>query len=329
MDHDLSAVADRYRRFAQTEAPGRSALYGEWAAGVAADVEIAGIIARIDAARRQPPLVFAVTRMLGAPESGYPAWAAWLRANADAVVRECGRRALQTNEPGRCAALLPALSAIRGPIALLELGASAGLCLYPDRYSYRYRGGPDLDPADGASTVVLEAEARGALPELRLPEVVWRAGVDLHPLDAADPDDRRFLTTLVWPGEDGRAERIAAALDIVAADPPLLIGGDATDPAVLDAAIALAPREARLVITTPGLLPHVPWAARERLFAHLREVDAEWVTIDPVGLHTQWEPAPAADLTGFVLGRNRRALAVVDPLGGFVEWRAGAEPVDG
>ena len=93
--------------------------------------------------------------MLGAPEGPYREWAEWVAAHADEVVAECSVRSLQTNEPLRCAALLPALSGIDGPIALLEVGASAGLCLYPDRYSYRYGGGPDLDPREGASTVVL------------------------------------------------------------------------------------------------------------------------------------------------------------------------------
>ncbi len=35
----------------------------------------------------------------------------------------------QTNEPGRCAVLLPLLAALPQPLALLEVGASAGLCL--------------------------------------------------------------------------------------------------------------------------------------------------------------------------------------------------------
>ena len=47
-------------------------------------------------------------------------------------------RATQTNEAGRCAVLLPVLAALPQPLALLEVGASAGLCLYPDRYAYRY-----------------------------------------------------------------------------------------------------------------------------------------------------------------------------------------------
>ncbi|MFB7892309.1 DUF2332 family protein [Microbacterium sp. NPDC056044] len=322
---EVDAVVERYGRFARDEAPGRSALYSAWAAGVAADPGVARILARIPATHRQPPLVFAVTRMLGAPEDPFPTWAAWLVAHADEVVAEASVRRLQTNEPQRCAALLPALATIEGPIALLELGASAGLCLYPDRYSYRYRGSTGvtaLDPADGLSTVVLECEVAGE-PPLRLPDVVWRAGIDLEPLDAADEGDRRFLTSLVWPGEAGRADRITAALDIAAADPPHLIAGDASDPEVLRAVAALAPAGATLVVTTPGVLPHIPRAGRERLLDAVRDLDAVWITIDPPALHDRWQPpVDAASWGGFVLGRDGRALAAVDPLGSFVRWRA-------
>jgi hypothetical protein len=323
-----SAVAARYARFATEEAPGRSALYAEWAAGVAGDPASAQILAGIPETHRQPPLVFAVTRLLGAPEQEYAAWASWLRAHAVEVVAEASRRSLQTNEPQRCAALIPALSEVDGPIALLELGASAGLCLYPDRYSYRFRGSGggvdlDLDPADGESAVVLWCDVSGD-PPLRMPEVLWRAGVDLAPLDARDAADRRFLTTLAWPGEDGRAARIEAALDIVAADPPLIIKGDASDPAVLRAAVAMAPSGVTLVVTTPGVLPHMPHAGRERLIATLRELDVVWVSIDPPGLHSAWDPPVDAEhWGGFVLGRDGVPLAAVDPLGSFVEWRAG------
>ncbi|QKJ18827.1 DUF2332 domain-containing protein [Microbacterium hominis] len=328
VDAETAAVIERYARFAREEAPGRSALYGEWAAGVADDDATARILARIPATRRQPPLVFAITRMLGAPEDGFGAWAAWLDRHADAVVAEAARRGLQTNEPQRCAALLPALATIPGPIALIEIGASAGLCLYPDRYSYRYRDDRDvvdLDPADGPSRVRLECRVTGA-PPLRMPEIVWRAGIDLQPLDAASPEDRAFLRALVWPGEEGRAERVEAALDIVAADLPRIVAGDAAEPETLRALIASAPAGIPTVVTTPGVLPHVPRAGRERIRATLRGADVTWVTIDPPALDAAWHPPLPIDAWGgFVLARDAAPLASVDPLGAFVEWRAGVE----
>lgn len=326
---EQDAVRDRYARFARDEAPGRSALYAEWAEGVAGDPVSAGILARIPPGRRQPPLVFAVTRLLGVPLDGYGLWAAWLAAHADEVVAECARRSVQTNEPLRCAALLPALSLVEGPIALLEVGASAGLCLYPDRYSYRYRTGDRVDAVDppgGVGGVVLDCEVEGRMPALRPIDVVWRAGIDLHPLDARDAGDRGWLTGLVWPGEEGRRERIEAALDVVAADPPLLVAGDAAD--VLADVASLAPREATLVVTTPGVLAHVPRAGRERIIAAARAA-GRWITIDAPGLHEGWT-API-DLAGwpaggFAVALDGRVLAAADPLGGWLEWRA-ADPV--
>ncbi|WP_396657583.1 DUF2332 family protein [Microbacterium oxydans] len=319
------AVQDRYARFARDEAPGRSALYAEWAAGVADDDELKGILQRIPENRRQPPLVFAVTRMLGSGLVGYPQWRDFVLRNADAVVAECANRSLQTNEPLRLAALLPVLSEIAGPIALLEVGASAGLCLYPDRYSYRFIAADGsvrsvLDPLDGPSTVVLESRVSGALPPLRMPDVVWRAGVDLAPLDAADERDRRWLRGLVWPGEEGREERIDAALEIAASDPPLIVAGDALEE--IDALAAAAPSGATLVVTTPGVLVHIPRARREALVARISALDARWVTIDPPGAHDVWEPpVEGDDWPGFVVALDGRVRAAADPLGGWWEWR--------
>ena len=46
------------------------------------------------------------------------------------------------------------------PLALLEVGASAGLCLYPDRYAYRYGDGPVL----GTGAPLLECAITGPVP---------------------------------------------------------------------------------------------------------------------------------------------------------------------
>jgi hypothetical protein len=324
------AVQQRYARFADHEAPGRSALYAEWAAGIAADAEMCATLARIPETHRQPPLVFAVTRMLGAPLEGYPTWRAFVRRNADRIVAECTARSLQTNEPLRLAALLPALSEIEGPIALLEIGASAGLCLYPDRYSYRFVDQEGavrwaLDPADGVSTVVLESRVDGDLPQLRMPDVVWRAGIDLSPLDARDARDRAWLRGLVWPGEQGREARIDAALDIAASDPPLLVRGDAGEQ--LDALVAAAPADATLVITTPGVLVHIPRAARIALVERLLEQPARWITIDPPALLDMWNPPiDAGGWPGFVVALDGSVRAAADPLGAWWEWRAAPAP---
>ncbi|REC98316.1 hypothetical protein DEU35_1416 [Microbacterium sp. AG157] len=320
-----TTVADRYRRFARDEAPGRSVVYGAWAGRVADDAAVAAALAGIPDTRRQPPLVFAVMRLLGAPLDDVDEWASWVVAHADAIVEECGRRSVQTNEPLRCAALLPALAAIEGPIALLEVGASAGLCLYPDRYSYRYHRGGEViavDPVDGRSSVVLDSDLEGH-PDLRMPEIVWRAGIDLSPLDARRSEDRKWLTGLVWPGEEGRLERIEAALDIVAADPPILVAGDGAQ--ALPALAARAPAGATLVVTTPGVLAHVPRVHRTAVIA-AAQAAGRWITLDAPGLHDGWTRRPEPARGGFALALDGEVRAEVDPLGAWVAWHPGSGP---
>jgi len=326
-----AAVAERYARFARVEAPGRSELYAEWARGVGREPAVAAVLARIPANRCQPPLVFAVTRLLGAPLRPFAEWAVWLAEHADEVVSECATRSLQTNEPLRCAALLPALSLLDGPIALLEVGASAGLCLFPDRYGYRYTSPArvlTLDPVDGPSPLLLEAALRGeGRPRVRMPEIVWRAGIDLHPLDARDPRDRAWLRGLVWPGETGREHRIDEALDIAAADPPHLIAGDAVDvlAQAADEVRSAAPSGATLAVTTPGVLAHIPRAGRERVIALARGLADHWITLDAPALHNGWDAAIDAagwPVGGFALALDGRVLAAADPLGRWLEWRA-------
>lgn len=323
MDQDaVAAVVARYGRFARDEAPGRSAVYEAWARRVVDDADLAAALARIPDTRRQPPLVFAVTRVLGAPTDDVDAWARWVVAHADEVEAQCRVRSVQTNEPLRCAALLPALARIEGPIALLEVGASAGLCLYPDRYSYRYHRGDEviaLDPADGPSAVELNSALTGE-PTWAMPEIVWRAGIDLNPLDARDDDDRAWLAGLVWPGEHGRRERIVAALDVAAADPPLLVAGDGAE--MLPALAAEAPRDATLVVTTPGVLALVPRAGREAIMDAARAA-GRWITLDAPGLHDGWTTPARPEQGGFRLALDGEILADVDPLGSWVAWHPG------
>ena len=64
------------------------------------------------------------------------------------------------------------------------------------------------------------ARSTGDVPlPAALPEVVWRGGIDLHPLDVRDDDAMRWLETLVWPEHDDRRARLAAAVGLARAGP--------------------------------------------------------------------------------------------------------------
>ncbi|MGI9825434.1 DUF2332 domain-containing protein [Agromyces sp. Marseille-Q5079] len=279
---DASAsTAERYRSFAEVEARGMSATYEAWAAGVATDAATLRLIDELPASKRQPNLVFSAARLLGAQPGPYPAFADWLAAHWSDVREVALTHATQTNEAARCALHLPALGAIDGPIALLEVGASAGLCLYPDRYSYRYTGHPRLDPADGPSTVELDCAFRGGTPAPvpeRLPEIVWRAGIDLNPLDVRSPADVDWLDALVWPEHEDRRTRLRAAARIAARNPPHLVGGDLNEQVA--ALAASAPADATLVVLHTAVLMYLDEAGRERFARQMRDLPGHWLSCE-------------------------------------------------
>lgn len=129
------STSERYRAFAQREAAGSSPSYERLSYAVAFDVaEIIHLLDALPEAKRQPNLLFASVRILGGPVRPPEAFIAWVRENWDILDATMRTRRPQTNEPGRCATLLPSLCSRPGPLALLEVGASAGLCLYPDRW---------------------------------------------------------------------------------------------------------------------------------------------------------------------------------------------------
>src|SRR5690606_28476057 len=110
---------------AARELAATSARQVEWCRGVADDPRMLALLDAVPRAARQPSLLFAVAAYLGAPDAPYGRWADAVLARADAVAAELARRRVQTNEPARSVPLVVALARIPGPIALVELGASA------------------------------------------------------------------------------------------------------------------------------------------------------------------------------------------------------------
>lgn len=220
-------VIEEYRDFA-TYAAGDSPCFEEWALGVVGDEEVLGWLATLPPLKRQPNLVFAAARWHGAPAPGPYAGLRRVLLEQEPEVRATVlARATQTNEVGRLAALAPVLALVDGPLALVEVGASAGLCLFPDRYDYAW---PPAGSLRGSGGPLLTATARGPLPvPHRHPEVAWRGGVDLNPLDVTDPDATAWLENLVWPEQDERRERLRSALEVARREPPSLRRGDLFD----------------------------------------------------------------------------------------------------
>ncbi|MET8973414.1 DUF2332 domain-containing protein [Streptomyces hydrogenans] len=317
-----SGTKARYQRFAAREARGHSPSYERLAGGVADDPGLLALIDGLPDERRQPNLLLAAVRFLDGPVGGdYAAFREWTVTHWTRVRDTMLERRTQTNEPARCAVLLPLLARLPQPLALIEVGASAGLCLYPDRYGYRYDGGPVF--GDTASPVVLDCATTGPVPlPQRLPEVVWRAGVDLNPLDVADPQDVRWLECLVWPEQHERLARLRNAVRVASAEPPTLVRGD-LDATIRDL-VAAAPAGATPVVLHSAVLAYLPPEKRESFAATMRDLACPWISNEAPGVlpavDHRLPPLPDADTLLFTLALNERPLARTGPHGQSLEW---------
>lgn len=205
----------------------------------------------------------------------YPAFAAFVDAHRARLAELVATRTTQTNEARRTVVTLPALGLVAheagAPLALLEVGASAGLNLLPDRYGYQI-GEVAVGPEDAAVRIRCAAEG-----ELRPPlpadlEVGWRLGLDLNPLDVRDPQTREWLRALVWPEHPDRLELLDAALEVARHDPPLVLRGDLVDD--LAPLAARAPAGMALTVVSTWTLAYLEPARRRAFVLRLGEIAA-------------------------------------------------------
>ncbi|MGW5263084.1 DUF2332 domain-containing protein [Microbispora sp. NPDC004025] len=316
-------TAEWYRYFAEREVRGHSPVYEALAHGIAADPGLVELIDGLPEPKRQPNLLLAAVRFLGGPYEGFGRFREWTVSHWAEVRETVLARRTQTNEAGRCASLLPVLAALPRPLALVEVGASAGLCLYPDRYRYRYDDGPEIGPADSPVLLTCRTNGKVSVPE-RLPDVVWRAGLDLDPVDVRDDEAVRWLECLVWPEQEDRLARLRGAVRMARRDPPRLVRGDAE--AVLPGLVAAAPAGATVVVFHSAVMPYLDAAARDRFVALVRTLPVRWISNEG----SPRLPELAAKLTAglpdrrlaFLPALDGEPLAMAGPHGEWLDWLA-------
>ncbi len=326
--NDAAGIKLRYRRFAEVECQGYSDAYYRLALAVSEDDEVVGFIARMPVT--QPNLFLAAVQLLTGPE-GMPRTGAELRSVLKRRGSEVGEvmrsRRTQTNEVGRCAVLLPALPP--GPLALIEVGASAGLCLLLDQFYYDF-GSTSVGAA--ASPVRVQCTVAGPAPlPSALPGIAWRRGLDLHPIDVRDEEAVRWLMACVWPDHHARRQRLQGAIELARTQPPHIVAGDLVDD--LPALLAEVPEDAQLVVFHSAALTYVSPGRRgafaEVLAAASKRRDVVWVSNEAPGVVPEIAALGPPLVTGrFLLGRTRFAkgrrrdelLALAHPHGAELTW---------
>ncbi len=318
----IEQTRQQYQRFGTVEAAGSSPAYERLAAAVAADEAVLALLESAPPDARSPTLLFGALRWRGVDVADAPAALSWAREHPDDLLHVLRTRRTQTNEVARCATLLPALAELaereRRPLALVEVGASAGLALLYERWAYRWTGtGVDTRVSPPGAALTLTCAVSGDVPlPAAVPAIGWRAGLDLDPVDVRDPDARRWLSCLVWPEHTDRAERLVAALDAAAADRPRVVRGDLVDdlPALLDqvppGCTPVVLHSAALVYVAPDRrAAFVDLLARRgvhRLGAEGAEVLPAVAALLPTGTYTDHR---------FVVSLDDRPLALAHPHG--------------
>lgn len=324
MELTPEGLAEVYSRFAANEARGRSPLYEQLARGVAGDRQVLRMLADLPRAKQQPNLLFGAVRYLCGIATDWPEFRGWVLERGQEILAVIRARRTQTNEPARCATLLPLLASLPQPLALLEVGAAAGLCLLPDYYGYDFDGHrvpPSRLTGAAAPTFACRASQGTPLPT-RSVEVAWRAGLDLDPIDVRDEAQVRWLEALVWPGEGDRLELLRGAVRVARNDPPAVVRGDLRSD--LPALASQAPRFATLVVFHTAVLAYVPDPAERAAFADtVSSVGAVWVANEApqlqIGTSAPKHPWPAG-FDPFLLTCDRRPVAWTDPHGASIHW---------
>lgn len=347
---DIAALAERFRRFAEHESAEISPLYAALARAVAADRDLLALAAHIRAGQPPANMLFAAVHLLlrehaaddplaafypdmteraAPPEEAGPAFRAFCRRHAGAIRPLLETRSVSTNEAARASVLLPAfgLAAARAdatPLHLIEVGPSAGLLLLWDRFVYRYAMGEGARHTlgDADAPLTLDCAVCGAPPPLprRLPAVASRVGVDVSPLDPADPADAAWLRALVWPEQKWRLERLDRALALARTAPPPLVTGDALD--LLPGLLEDLPADGLACVYHAFAVNQFSEAAEAAFDRVLRDaararpivrIGMEWH--HPGGAELRWTwygDAPAAETM----------LARCDPHGAWIAWQA-------
>jgi hypothetical protein len=265
-----SRLAADFVRFADAES-GPIPMYARLVRAAAVDLDVLSILYAAPPGQRRPVLLLAALHDLLLDEPTLPL-ARWypsitgheppaddpwptarelLLERRDQLEQVVATRTTQTNEANRSAIWFAAMRAACAdlsdtPIALLELGASAGLNLRWDRYRLSVHGHPVRGHLD--SRVELSCSIRRGHPPLDGPmaPIVARLGIDRDPIRVDNERSMRWLRACVWPEQTVRLSRFDAAVRELRDDPPALIRGDAVDE--LADAIESLPNDAHLVV---------------------------------------------------------------------------------
>lgn len=295
-------LEELWRVYAETGAGPEAPTYRALAHAVAADPDLLEVAAAAPPATHHPNHLLGAVRFLLMGGLTHPLAQAYAGDDLDATIREfrafvlehrgqildvLETRRVQTNEVGRVAVIAPALvhvaSEVQQPIALLDVGTSAGLNLLVDRCRIDYGdfvAGPD-DAGLGVTCELAGPLAPFGPADL---DISWRMGLDRSPVDITDEASARWLRSCVWVDHPDRMERLALAIEQAQAHPAPIMAGDAV--ADLPPALHAAPGDAHLVVLTSWVAFYLSKEQRRAFEGVLRHAGRPltWISLEHPGV---------------------------------------------
>ncbi|MEH7236707.1 DUF2332 domain-containing protein [Bacillus sp. JJ1562] len=288
----------KFRNFAITECKGSSILYEFLSLKIAEDEDILELTSHAREGQPSSNLLFGAVHYLllqgkdhhlrefypsiaknprEVEESFLPFKEFCLRFS-DEIIQLFQEKLVQTNEVRRCSYLFPAFQSIYGiakkPLALIEIGTSAGLQLLWDQYSYSY--GTNKVYGNKDSALHITAEVKGdKTPNLQdfIPPVAARIGIDLHPIDLSDDENALWLKALIWPEHHERRELFEKAAEYVKVNELRLIEGDGVE--LLWDLSEEIPREYAISVFHTHVANQMPSEVRLRLLEQVQLIGAK------------------------------------------------------
>ncbi|MDV2685975.1 DUF2332 domain-containing protein [Alkalihalophilus lindianensis] len=294
---DINQLSKRFIIFANVECAGRSVLYETLSKEIAKDEALLTLCSHARAGQPVPNLLFgAVHYLLLSGEKDvladyYPSLVAQPKRTKEAFIpfkTFCENhkeqiqtllqtKLVQTNEVRRCSYLYPSFSAIyekaKRPLALIEIGTSAGLQLLWDYYRYSYEETEEFGNLN--SPVHIHSQVKGEnVPALLKdrPQIEARYGIDLHINDLTNEDDYLWLKALIWPEQHTRRALFDAAAMCVAENKESLhlIEGDGVE--LLPSIVADISDDAAICVFHTHVANQMPQEVKQRLQVTIKEI---------------------------------------------------------
>ncbi|MGX9135908.1 DUF2332 domain-containing protein [Rummeliibacillus sp. JY-2-4R] len=290
-------ITEIFQRFAKNECENSSELYETLSYHIAEDSELIELATHIPEGQPVPNLFFAATQYLLSDahhdlkkyyasftenplpaNSAFPYFKEFVLSNQEKLKQLFQSKLVQTNEVRRCAYLYPMFADIyekhQMPLALIEIGTSAGLQLGVEQYHYVYNekiqaGNPD-------SLLTIYSQNRGkVLPTsiFNIPVVQTRIGMDLNPIDLKNEEELKWLHALIWPEHHERKELLNKAATIIKNLDIQFVSGDAVKQ--IESICDQIPFNQLIVIFHTHVANQIPAVLKDELMRKLKHISTK------------------------------------------------------